>query len=271
MFGPDDKNSILFEVGQGVLQEVNYSAYGHHAQGASLSAGLGYNGEFTERQTGVQILGDGYRAYSSVLMNFLSSDTQSPFDEGSWHSYAYCERNPIDYSDPTGQSIFSWIRSVFRGGAKARPTVAKPKINPPEKSNRAKTKAPVNGNKPNGFWDDLHQGKQMGDRRRVKSAPSAGKTNRGYPQANINENPPSGWELMTGKVKLTPHIPEPPSGLQRLNKRLGQPLIDPGIGRSFPSGMPNQPSAFNSTVKTLQGPSRLQEEAASVRRAAYKT
>jgi RHS repeat-associated protein len=75
-----------------------------------VSAGLGYNGEFSEPQTGWQLLGNGYRAYNPRLMKFHSPDSLSPFGEGGVNAYAFCEGEPVLNVDLDGHSIWSWLK-----------------------------------------------------------------------------------------------------------------------------------------------------------------
>ncbi|MDR0279666.1 MAG: RHS repeat-associated core domain-containing protein [Paucimonas sp.] len=62
----------------------------------------GFNGELPEPVTGHYLLGNGYRAYSPVLMIFLQPDSWSPFGAGGINAYAYCEGDTVNAVDPTG-------------------------------------------------------------------------------------------------------------------------------------------------------------------------
>jgi RHS repeat-associated protein len=55
-----------------------------------------------ERATGHYLLGNGYRAYNPVLMNFNSPDSMSPFAKGGLNGYGYCQRDPVNNKDPSG-------------------------------------------------------------------------------------------------------------------------------------------------------------------------
>lgn len=68
----------------------------------SRAYGWGYNGELHEPNTRWQILGNGYRVYSLVLMRFHSADDLGPFDEGGINTYAYCAGDPVNRVDPSG-------------------------------------------------------------------------------------------------------------------------------------------------------------------------
>lgn len=110
MLAVDQKNTVTNEVNDGAFTNIAYSAYGYSSAGQPVKAQLGYNGEFTERKTGLQLLGNGYRAYSSVLMKFHSPDDESPDGKGGKNWYAYCEGDPIQYSDSSGHyRFFHWL------------------------------------------------------------------------------------------------------------------------------------------------------------------
>jgi RHS repeat-associated protein len=107
MLASDQKNSVLCEMSQAGRKGIAYTAYGE----AMVRGSLGYNGEARESQTGRYLLGNGYRAYNPVLMRFHSPDSLSPFEEGGLNSYMYCEGNPVDFVDPSGnRSFFAWLR-----------------------------------------------------------------------------------------------------------------------------------------------------------------
>ncbi|MDR0279667.1 MAG: RHS repeat-associated core domain-containing protein [Paucimonas sp.] len=72
---------------------------------------LGFNGELPEPVTGHYLLGNGYRAYSPVLMTFLQPDSWSPFGAGGLNAYAYCEGDSVNAVDPTGHwPLFGRVR-----------------------------------------------------------------------------------------------------------------------------------------------------------------
>lgn len=104
----DPQNSPLRAVGSGDLAAVAYCAYGHRVDGEGLSGLPGFNGERADPLTGHYLLGNGYRAFSPVLMRFNSPDSWSPFGGGGLNAYAYCAGDPVNRSDPTGH--------MFRAG-----------------------------------------------------------------------------------------------------------------------------------------------------------
>lgn len=114
LLGTDQGRSVLQALKpEGQQQSHAYDAYGSRAPTAGLDSLLGFNGELRDPQTGCYLLGNGYRAYSPVLMRFQSPDNLSPFGAGGVNAYAYCLGDPLNLSDPTGH--FSWraILGIF--------------------------------------------------------------------------------------------------------------------------------------------------------------
>lgn len=95
---------------------IAYSPYGHRPAANWLLSLLGFNGERPDPVTGWYLLGNGYRPFNPVLMMFTSPDSLSPFGKGGLNCYAYCLRDPINNSDPTGQySIFQFLKAKIFG------------------------------------------------------------------------------------------------------------------------------------------------------------
>jgi RHS repeat-associated protein len=124
LLASDMMNSVHSEVSRAGRKDVAYSPYGHRTDDPSVSSQLAYNGERRDGQTGRYLLGNGYRAFSPVLMRFNSPDGESPFEKGGINPYAYCENNPIDYVDPAGRwrivpeivtRFFSWAYTKIAG------------------------------------------------------------------------------------------------------------------------------------------------------------
>lgn len=82
-------------------QALSYTAYGHLP--GMLDAVLGFNGELRDGVMQAYPLGNGHRFYPPALMRFLSPDTLSPFGRGGVNAYCYCEGDPINNMDPSGQ------------------------------------------------------------------------------------------------------------------------------------------------------------------------
>lgn len=81
-----------------------YSAYGYDPTRDATGSQPGFNGVIRDRWTGLYLLGNGHRGYSSVLMRFYSADSLSPLSTGGLNAYAYCEADPVNYIDPRGRS-----------------------------------------------------------------------------------------------------------------------------------------------------------------------
>lgn len=112
LLATDEKGSVL-KVQDFNEEEVHtYSVYGYTSTMPSPRTILGFNGETLEYQSKNYLLGAGYRAYSTKSMRFVSPDSLSPFDAGGINSYAYCNGDPINFTDPTGHNP---LTSLLKG------------------------------------------------------------------------------------------------------------------------------------------------------------
>ncbi|WP_448632310.1 MULTISPECIES: RHS repeat-associated core domain-containing protein [Pseudomonas fluorescens group] len=110
----DQQRSVLQAIASNESQSFAYSPYGHRPAGGGLLSLLGFNGERLAPVTGHYLLGNGYRAFSPVLLRFNRPDRLSPFGAGGVNAYAYCVGDPINRSDPNGTAgFFTWIRNFF--------------------------------------------------------------------------------------------------------------------------------------------------------------
>ncbi|WP_082930341.1 RHS repeat-associated core domain-containing protein [Pseudomonas silesiensis] len=109
LLATDQADSLLQAVRGTNPQQLAYTAYGHHPAERGLSRLLGFNGECPDSITGHYLLGQGKRAFNPVLMRFNSPDELSPFGAGGINPYAYCEGDPINFSDPSGNGKFKII------------------------------------------------------------------------------------------------------------------------------------------------------------------
>jgi RHS repeat-associated protein len=75
---------------------------------------FGFDGQRTDSQSGLQFLGDGYRAYNPLLRHFMSYDSMSPFSKGGINGYSFGNNNPIMFGDPSGHmSVGGWVGMIF--------------------------------------------------------------------------------------------------------------------------------------------------------------
>nr|WP_233174439.1 RHS repeat-associated core domain-containing protein [Elizabethkingia sp. ASV34] len=101
LLGKDQNGSVIatFDSDKKEINFHNYTPYGYtDPKGLEL----GYNGELIDGETGLYHLGKGYRAYNPILRRFNCPDGLSPFDGGGINPYAYCNNNPVMYTDPSG-------------------------------------------------------------------------------------------------------------------------------------------------------------------------
>ncbi|WP_095054037.1 RHS repeat-associated core domain-containing protein [Pseudomonas sp. Irchel s3b2] len=112
LLAQDHKNSPLCEVDDGTGNDIAYSAYGHRSSEMPVKTNFGYNGELREAYTGWYLLGNGYRAFNTMLMRFHSPDNLSPFGAGGLNTYTYVLGNPVKYSDPTGNMPLNRLLQV---------------------------------------------------------------------------------------------------------------------------------------------------------------
>ncbi|MFJ4456630.1 RHS repeat-associated core domain-containing protein [Pseudomonas sp. NPDC089392] len=79
-----------------------YTPYGYHVvKGGAL---LAFAGEPSALLSHCYLLGNGKRAYDTVLMRFHRPDSFSPFGRGGRNAYAYCNCDPVNHVDRDGHS-----------------------------------------------------------------------------------------------------------------------------------------------------------------------
>lgn len=88
---------------------VAYTPYGFSRPAASI-AKLGFNGCWRGPVDDYYALGNGRRLLNTLIGRFVSPDRLSPFSRGGLNTYAYCQGDPVNFSDPSGQ--FS-VRKAF--------------------------------------------------------------------------------------------------------------------------------------------------------------
>lgn len=79
-----------------------YTPFGYIDSHDRMVAKLGFNGEPQDQFFGLYPLGQGYRNYSPTLMRFHKPDNLSPFGQGGYNAYAYCNGDPVNFRDDTG-------------------------------------------------------------------------------------------------------------------------------------------------------------------------
>lgn len=133
-------------------QFIAYSPYGHSPATSWLLSLLGFNGERRDPLTGNYLLGNGYRAFSPVLMRFNSPDSFSPFGSGGLNSYAYVQGDPINSRDPTGHTSLS-MQAIVDALIKHKPRlkIPRPRILSSTHTSRNIEKSTPNGYKLAGF------------------------------------------------------------------------------------------------------------------------
>jgi RHS repeat-associated protein len=114
LLNTDPQNTVLHSIKNNLIHHQVYSPYGHHPAQSGLLSLLAFNGERRDSVTGHYLLGQGYRAYNPVLMRFHVPDKFSPFRKGGLNAYAYCENDPINSADPSGEAKLLFIaRRIF--------------------------------------------------------------------------------------------------------------------------------------------------------------
>lgn len=89
-------------------------------RGASHSH-LAFTGQRCDPLTGWYLLGNGKRAYNPALMRFMNPDSVSPFAKGGINAYAYCNGDPVNRYDPSGENAIMAVgKALTWGGLRAK-------------------------------------------------------------------------------------------------------------------------------------------------------
>ena len=122
LLATDQANSVLHSVEAMWSQTFAYSPYGVRSPQTAAVGIPGFTGQTIDPVTGHYLPGNGVRAFNPTLMRFNSPDALSPFGEGGLNAYAYCEGDPVNYSDPSGQNIRAVIIPISLLGSAMRKT-----------------------------------------------------------------------------------------------------------------------------------------------------
>ena len=117
-----------------LTNSYQYDPYGNLTSGTADGVNYyGYNGESTNVKTGLQYLRARY--YNAENGTFTTEDsdlgtTENPLTR---NRYDYTTNNPLNYSDPTGHSLWSRIKGRAKKAAKAVKSVGKKIVNTAKK------------------------------------------------------------------------------------------------------------------------------------------
>ena len=132
----DGRNSVtgILTENANLTNSYQYDPYGNLTSGTADGVNYyGYNGESTNVKTGLQYLRARY--YNAENGTFTTEDsdlgtTENPLTR---NRYDYTTNNPLNYSDPTGHSLWSRIKSTAKKAAKAVKSVGKKIVNTAKK------------------------------------------------------------------------------------------------------------------------------------------
>ena len=132
----DGRNSVtgILTENANLTNSYQYDPYGNLTSGTADGVNYyGYNGESTNVKTGLQYLRARY--YNAENGTFTTEDsdlgtTKNPLTR---NRYDYATNNPLNYSDPTGHSLWSRIKSTAKKAAKAVKSVGKKIVNTAKK------------------------------------------------------------------------------------------------------------------------------------------
>ncbi len=124
MVASDAKHTGLAFLRNRTLDIHTYLPFGYSAQALIHPLRPGYNGEWLCSASGGYLLGNGHRLFKPQRMGFESPDALSPLGIGGINAYTYCQGDPLNYVDPSGQfrigrlkfsNLFRWpFRKRFR-------------------------------------------------------------------------------------------------------------------------------------------------------------
>lgn len=107
----DGAGSVIARL-HGTATMIAYTVYGNVGR-YDHSGVLGFCGYPVEIPLCGYWLGNGHRFYSPTARRFYSPDSLSPFGRGGINAYAYCEGDPVNFTDPFGSTRFSNYSGAF--------------------------------------------------------------------------------------------------------------------------------------------------------------
>ena len=115
----DIRGSItnIIDNAETVKKSYTYDAFGNTAQSGSFQNSFAYTGAVLDEETGLYYMNARY--YDPSTGRFVSQDSYRGESEGLWHLYAYCDSDPVNFTDPTGhysrQNAIKYAKRWYNG------------------------------------------------------------------------------------------------------------------------------------------------------------
>lgn len=108
------------DVNGNVLATYEYDAWGRLISSSGSLAEINplrYRGYYYDTETGFYYLQSRY--YDPVVSRFINADRYASTGTGllSYNMFAYCQNNPVNYSDPSGEAVNSRTMLINDGGS----------------------------------------------------------------------------------------------------------------------------------------------------------
>ena len=117
----DGRNSVtgILTENANLTNSYQYDPYGNLTSGTADGVNYyGYNGESTNVKTGLQYLRARYYNAETGIFTTEDSDLGTTENPLTRNRYDYATNNPLNYSDPTGNSLWSRIKGAAKKAAK---------------------------------------------------------------------------------------------------------------------------------------------------------
>lgn len=79
---------------------------------SAVHSSIGYKGYLVDHVSGCYLLGNGYRIYDPRMRAFYSPDSMSPFGAAGLNRYQYCNLDPVNFKDPSGNIPIMLLFSI---------------------------------------------------------------------------------------------------------------------------------------------------------------